>query len=65
MRHRRLRHGSPLQKGGERLGEASGRTLPMDGLDWDHGGSLVTLDRRLRPELVVGGMEALVVLDGP
>jgi toxin-antitoxin system PIN domain toxin len=30
----------------------------------DHGGSLVTLDRRLRPELVAGGAEALVVLDG-
>jgi len=30
----------------------------------DHGGSLVTLDRRLRAELVAGGGEALVVLDG-
>jgi hypothetical protein len=30
----------------------------------DHGGSLVTLDRRLRAELVAGGAEALVVLDG-
>ena len=29
-----------------------------------HGGSLVTLDRRLRPDLVVGGTEALVLLTG-
>ena len=28
----------------------------------DLGGSLVTLDRRLRADLVAGGMEALVVL---
>jgi toxin-antitoxin system PIN domain toxin len=30
----------------------------------DHGGSLVTLDRRLQPDLVVGGTEALVLLRG-
>ncbi len=29
-----------------------------------HGGHLVTLDRRLQAELVEGGREALVVLDG-
>ena len=29
-----------------------------------HGGCLVTLDRRLQAELVEGGREALVVLDG-
>jgi hypothetical protein len=30
----------------------------------DHGGSLVTLDRPLRPDLVAGGAEAMVVLTG-
>ena len=30
----------------------------------DHGGSLVTLDRRLRADLVAGGAAALEVLDG-
>jgi toxin-antitoxin system PIN domain toxin len=30
----------------------------------NHGGSLVTLDRRLRPDLVTGGTTALVLLPG-
>ena len=42
--------------------EAWSRAVGQSALAVDHSGSLVTLDRRLRPDLMAGGTEAQVPL---
>lgn len=63
--HDRLSLLSPGVLGAHRLLDPSQITdAYLLALAVDHGGSLVTLDRRLRADLVAGGAAALMVLDG-